>query len=353
MKLSIISFTENGMRLSKRIAEVFPEADPALFSKHRDSADGDLRVRFVESSVGEWAGAQMRERNALLFIGACGIAVRAVAPYLTDKLHDSPVLVMDERGKFIIPILSGHVGGANELALVLAEKTGAGPVITTATDIHGTFAVDVFAKKNSLWIENKEGIARVSSRALAGKPVRISVEPGHLDMEEEPPEEVLLLPYPPGLPVDAAVVSSKEGIDAALFLRPKEYVIGMGCKKGKEPDLVEALIRQTLDALHISRGQIFALASITQKKEEPGLVLWCRKEGVPFFTYTAEELKGVQGGFQHSSFVKEKMGVDNVCERAAVKACGPGGKLVYGKCARDGMTIAVAKREWKVTFHEK
>ena len=106
-------------------------------------------IRYVEEGMGEWAGKQMAEKHTLLFIGACGIAVRAIAPYITDKLHDSAVLVMDEGGNYIIPILSGHVGGANEIAVKIAVEIGAVPVITTATDINGKFAVDLFAKRNS------------------------------------------------------------------------------------------------------------------------------------------------------------------------------------------------------------
>lgn len=112
----------------------------------------------VQESVSVWAGEQMAAHHALVFVGACGIAVRAIAPWITDKLHDSPVLVMDEQGQYVIPLLSGHVGGANELAVRLAGELGAVPVITTATDLHGSFAVDLFAKRNDLWIHNREGL---------------------------------------------------------------------------------------------------------------------------------------------------------------------------------------------------
>ena len=125
----------------------------------------------VQESVSVWAGEQMAAHHALVFVGACGIAVRAIAPWITDKLHDSPVLVIDEQGQYVIPLLSGHVGGANELAVRLAGELGAVPVITTATDLHGSFAVDLFAKRNDLWIHNREGIARVSAKILAGEKI--------------------------------------------------------------------------------------------------------------------------------------------------------------------------------------
>lgn len=351
MKLSIISFTGNGINLSERIAKELVEIEVTLFTKCTVS-EKDERVLIVNQSIGEWAKKQMKEKNVLLFIGACGIAVRAIAPYLTDKLHDSPVLVTDEKGRYVIPILSGHMGGANELARYIAGKIGADPVITTATDINRKFAVDVFAKKNGLFIVNKDGIAKVSSKILAGEPVTISVEPGHVQKGSHLPDGVHIVSYPPGQRVDIVVTSQEREFDTAILLKPREYVIGMGCRRGKEADKIEDLIMRSMDVLGISVTQILALSSIEQKRDEQGFIAWSRKENLPFITYTAEELQKVKGNFRKSAFVKDKVGVDNVCERAALKACEPEGRLVYEKRAEDGMTIAIAKREWRVVFDE-
>ncbi|MCM1427450.1 MAG: cobalamin biosynthesis protein [Eubacterium sp.] len=304
----------------------------------------------------------MQDKNALLFIGACGIAVRAVAPYISDKLHDVPVLVMDEMGSYVIPILSGHMGGANKLALCLAKEMGAEPIITTATDIHGKFAVDLFAKKNHLFIENKNGIAAVSAKVLAGEEITISMEPryekdskkrGSGVVEESrltdrdcPPQGVRLVSYPPKELVDVIVTSGGDDFGAAVLLRPREYVIGIGCKKGKSAEEIEDLLIRQMKEAGISTEQVFVLASVSNKRNEQGIVAWCRKEGLPFLTYSAEELQKVEGDFAHSDFVESKVGVDNVCERAALKACGEDGKLILGKYAENGMTIAIAKRGW-------
>lgn len=361
MKLSVISFTKNGRRFGEKLAARLADKDfketeeIVLYTKCSAAAeqDGAHPVIPVEESIGEWAGKQMRENNALLFIGACGIAVRAVAPHITDKLHDSPVLVMDERGDYIIPVLSGHMGGANEIALKIAERIGAVPVITTATDLNGMFSVDLFAKKNGLSILNKEGIAKVSSKVLAGKQITVSVETGHISENCRVPEGIQIVPYPPVQAVDVLITKKESGSPAALVLKPKEYVIGMGCKKGKEPERVEAFIEQTLNAAGILKEQCMALASIEQKKDEQAFLQWSRKYRFPFYTYTAEQLQEVKGSFHGSAFVKDSVGVDNVCERAALKACGEKGELICEKHAQDGMTIAVAKREWSVAFDEE
>ena len=171
MKISVISFTKTGKQLAERIRESMDGEDETviLYTKcsrkktvqtaknsgdvttqtfggipNKDSnvpTDNTGDTIAVQESVSAWAGEQMAAHHALIFIGACGIAVRAIAPWIMDKLHDSPVLVADEMGKYVIPLLSGHVGGANELAVRLAGALGAIPVITTATDLHDSFAM--------------------------------------------------------------------------------------------------------------------------------------------------------------------------------------------------------------------
>ncbi len=354
MKLSVISFTENGKQLSESIVKLLErELEIKLYTKCEAGIKDDIYsdILFVKKSVGDWAKERMQEQNALLFIGACGIAVRAVAPFLTDKLHDVPVLVMDEKGKYVIPILSGHMGGANDLANHIAEKTGAEAVITTATDLNKKFAVDLFAKRNSLYIANKDGIAKVSSKVLAGKEITMSIEAGYEIIGGE--SGIRFVPYPPTGVVDVVVTSEDNMFDTSLLLKPREYVIGIGCKKGKKANEIDDFILKAIKKKGISIMQIFALSSISQKRDEQGIVEWCRKEGIPFLTYTAEDLREVNGTFTKSMFVKDQVGVDNVCERAAVKACGEDGKLILPKVAENGMTIAVAKREWKVCFDEE
>ncbi|MDD6493001.1 MAG: cobalt-precorrin 5A hydrolase [Firmicutes bacterium] len=353
MKLSIISFTQNGIVLSKNIAKILDGTEYALYTKCQACCREEQTVQFITQSVGEWAKEQFEERNALLFIGACGIAVRAIAPHITDKLHDSPVLVMDEKGEYVIPILSGHVGGANELAVSLAEKIGAKPIITTATDIHNQFAIDLFAKKNGLTIVNKDGIAKVSSKVLSGKLITMSIEQEHFEKNCKLPREIELVEYPPLKKVDVVISSENRESDAMLLLGPKEYAVGIGCKKGKETEKIEDFIMSHLQRAGIIPMQVFGMASIDVKRDEPGLLAWSRKEKIPFITYAAEELRSVKGDFHRSEFVKEQVGVDNVCERAAMKMCEPEGRLIYEKHAEDGMTIAIARREWRVHFDEE
>ena len=383
MKVSIISFTLKGIELSLKIKKAFSgetEEDLCLYTKcshaekslterkltEKNLAEKDLvesGLFYVEQPLTEWTGEQMKEHRSLLFIGACGIAVRAIAPFLTDKLNDMPVLVMDEQGRFVIPVLAGHVGGANELAVSLAERMGSTPVITTATDLNHCFAVDLFARRNALHIVNKDGIAKVSSRILAGEEVTMAVEEGHLREEAQTlrgrrvsrktniPDGIRLVSTES--PVDILVAPASYGHGRLLTLRPKEYVIGIGCKRGKAAEQIDHFVNRALKESGISMEQVAVFASIDRKKDEEGILWMSSHYGIPFVTCSAEELQQVEGNFHASEFVKSQVGVDNVCERAALRFSGPGGTLITGKQAEDGITAAIAKRRWSVSFDEK
>ena len=352
----------------------------ALLTQKKESAavsENQCTIQ-IEASLTEWTGEQMAAHRALVFIGACGIAVRAIAPWVTDKLHDSPVIVMDEQGQHVIPLLSGHVGGANELALRLSEAIGAIPVITTATDLHGSFAVDLFAKKNDLWIHNKEGIAKVSAKVLEGEEITMCVRTGHIETCENIPDGIRLCEYPPKEPVDVLVIDNsvsdtveRDSLEqksrsplsvsmeqlqsdvyskAQLILQPKKYVLGVGCKKGTDSAKLEDYLQSILEQQGISIEEITALASIDVKMDETCLLRFSEKHRIPFKTYSAQELQEVPGEFHTSAFVKNTVGVDNVCERSAICAAGDGGRLMLAKQANDGMTVAIAEKIWKVVF---
>lgn len=384
MKISVISFTKTGQQLAERIREnmrgenetiiLYTKCSRKMTVQTAENSEdvtthtlgiipnkgvnvptdntGDTIA--VHESLSAWAGEQMASHHALIFVGACGIAVRAIAPWITDKLHDSPVLVMDEQGQYVIPLLSGHVGGANELAVRLARELGAIPVITTATDLHDSFAVDLFAKTNDLWICNKEGIARVSSKVLSGEEITMSVQTGHLAADEDIPTGIWLCAYPPAEKVDVLIADGTEEIfrkeSAELLLQPKKYILGVGCKKNTDSAKLDSFLKKILDEQGIVIEQIAALASIDVKKEERCLLEFSEKYRIPFWTYTAQELQAVPGEFHSSEFVKSQVGVDNVCERAAMKAAGADGRICRAKQAQDGMTVAIAEKAWKVSM---
>lgn len=179
MKISLICFTERGFQTEKRIAKILKDREysvcPYVMGRYAmQAASMDHEISFApvkEGTLALWAGERFSDSEAIGFIGACGIAVRAIAPYIRDKRTDPAVVVLDEAARFVIPLLSGHLGGANCLAELLAKALKAQAVITTATDVNRRFAVDVFAKAHGLVIDNMTLAKEVSADLLSGEPV--------------------------------------------------------------------------------------------------------------------------------------------------------------------------------------
>ena len=318
MRIKILYFTDKGKALAERLKAGLTDHDAVIVPK-----GAPLAIVCGDAFV---------DNEALVFVGAVGIAVRTIAPLVRDKLKDPPVIAMDENGSFVIPLLSGHVGGANSLAIEIAEAIEAQPVITTATDVSGTFSVDLFAKENELRIANRDGIAKVSSSALEGKPVTICIKD-----------------YPPKEPVDVLIADEEaaEGLKdpAKIVLCPKRYAIGMGCRKDKSYEDLRAFAEEVLSNNGIDINDAGCIATIDVKKDEEGLKRLSQAWRIPLITFEAGMLAKAEGDFSHSDTVLEKVGVDNVCERAAVLAAGKGSQIRVRKTARDGMTIAVAERK--------
>lgn len=367
MEIQVVAFTEGGWSLAHSVFDAW-EGDTIIYRDKQK--DGNLAL---------WVEKGFRKKTAIIFIGAMGIAVRSIAPFLENKLADSPVVVLDEFGCHVIPILSGHVGGANQLARRIASICGGEPVITTATDLNGCFAVDVFAVKNKLNILKKDGIAKVSGKILSGKRASIYIEGySHKDgwiidadgerqrlpeelvwLELEDglhkqkrlclPEELELQQLPEGLCCDIVVSEQEKYLQKALLpLQPKVYALGIGCKKRK---LYKEIIKR-IEELNIKLKEVCYISSIDIKLNEIGIVELSNRNRIEYLTFSAETLKKVEGEFVKSEFVEKQVGVDNVCERAALAAAGEGGELVMRKQAANGITLALAKRKWRVKFDE-
>ena len=202
MILYMTWFSERGREFAARIAELSLSVSYGFWQSRYGGhpAVSKIQIEKEENRVPlsriflEEAFAQ---QFPVIFIGALGIAVRAIAPLIRHKTVDSPVLVLDEAGQFVIPVLSGHLGGANELAQQIAESLHSAAVVTTATDVNGLFAVDVFARKNGLRVCNPEAIRHVSGKLLQGEIIVMAVDPACMSPEEvaelQPPKEVRLI----------------------------------------------------------------------------------------------------------------------------------------------------------------
>ena len=328
MKKAAICFTAYGKAVIEKLnkAAVAKGIEPATAYISMKEADEDGGFIKVTESVEEWAAARFEAHEAIIFAGAVGIAVRAIAPSVKDKLSDSPVIVIDDTGSYVIPILSGHVGGADKIAVTIAELIGAEPVITTSTDLHEAFSADVFARENGLKIRNRDGIRTVSAKAIEGKRVTISVKD-----------------YPPDKPVNIIVADDTDS-EYDLLLSPKKYTVGIGMKKDTDSVRAEEYILRVLKDNAIDMDDVYAVSTIDIKEDEPAIRHICDKYRLPLITFDADLLKKAVGDFSASEFVLNTVGVDNVCERSAVLAAGPGAELIIRKQAENGITLAVAGR---------
>ena len=241
--------------------------------------------------------------DALIFIGALGIAVRMVAPHVESKLSDPAVVCIDERGRHVISVLSGHAGGANELTLRLARLLKAEPIITTATDVNELPSVD--------WLEGlrpfpKDAIKLINRAVLEGR--RVVVTDGQTELE----------------------------------LVPRKLIAGIGCRRGISTEQIACAVEEACRMIEQPIERIDRLASVDVKRNEIGLLEYSARIGRPISFFDVETLRATieRYGLNESAFVRDRIGAGNVCEAAAL-SCVERGRFALTKTKFDGVTVAL------------
>lgn len=329
MKLAMLAFTENGTLLAARLALLLPKSYEISYE------------RCPQNGLHSWTEQHFFSCDALVFIGAAGIAVRAITPFAYKKTSDPAVLVIDECAEFVVPLLSGHIGGANALASSIAKQLCAMPVITTSTDQNGLFAIDSWAVEQGYRIMNPERIKLVSARLLSGKAIRVKSD-FSINVSPELAEQIKITDC---APFDADITINTN-YSAALRLTPPILTLGVGCKKGTTAEALHELFKRLCSDNGIEPNAFCRVCSIDIKAHEAGLIAFCHDIDLPFITFSAQELGAVSGEFSASDFVKRVTGVENVCERSAV--LGSSGTLSIKKQAQNGVTMAVGMAHHKV-----
>lgn len=342
MKVGIVAFSDRGGVLARILLDGLKEygCETTGFLSERHRAEG--LVSF--SDLGTLIGELFPEKDIIIFVGACGIAVRAVAPYVKSKLQDPGVIVVDECGDYVISLLSGHIGRANEYAGIAARILGAEPVITTATDRNGLFAVDAWAVRNQLRVASPEMIREISSRVLSYKKVGFFSE---FLVEGMLPAELTSGAADAGIVVSYRAETKRFPLTCHLI--PMDLVVGIGCKKGKKCSELQDFLNWVFETYGLQTERIGKLTSVSAKEKEEGLCRLAKKLRVPFVTFSPLQLEGAEGSFSASEFVRSQMGVDNVCERSACLGS-DGGRRLVAKQVSDGMTIAVYERRIALRF---
>lgn len=328
---ALLSFSKQGGKTAARIAAALQ----GEYQTEQYAPKGELKAR---------TAALFSRVDALIFVGACGIAVRAIAPLVAAKTSDPAVLVVDETGRYVISLLSGHIGGANALAEKIAAAIGGTSVITTATDVNRRFSVDAWAAAQGLWIDSMP-LAKAFSAAVLEKDL-----PFFADYPVTGDYPAGIFPAERGELGAAVSLRKIQPFSQTLLLVPPVLHLGIGCRRNTPEEKITQAVEAVCRAQDLHPRAIASVSSIDVKADEAGLLAFCAARGIRPRFYPAAVLAAVQGNFSVSPFVKQTVGVDNVCERSAMCTAGADASLLVPKTSRDGVTVAVACEKRRICF---
>jgi precorrin-4 C11-methyltransferase len=355
----ILIFTQHGVGLARRIAEAFEGqvrivAPAKTFSVHRP-AEG---VELYDTSTPDQVGMLFRDGCPLIAIGSVGLVVRLLAPHVRRKDVDPPVVVVDEGGRFVVPVLSGHLGGANALAERIAARIGAVAVVTTATEALGTLPIDRVAAEEGWQIEDLTAVKAVARCLVDGEPVVVVQECGAAAWQHRLAAATATLAIIPRWEAAtpkgyrAGVLISDRQIPQALLqtvaptwaiCRPASLIVGVGAERDVSPEELNAAVEDVLQAYALSPHSVAAVATLDRKAAEEGFRAWLAQRGWPVVSYTAEQLAQVRAIPNPSEVVARAVGTPGVCEPAALLAS-QHDTLLVPKQKHGRVTVAVARQ---------
>lgn len=333
MKIAIISLTKKGYNLSLQLKSIL-DKNPKILSTKLFYKNVKNTIKFL-----------VYEYDAIICIMATGIVIRSVAPFLNSKTKDPAILTIDEEGKFVISLLSGHIGGANSLTRYIANIINAQPVITTATDVNNKLGIDVLSKDLFLKILNPHEIVHFNKAILNNKIVTLETNEENMKflnnyVKSNTLEIHLSLKVNNKLS-DNKIIGKYENHKLEMEIR--DLVVGIGCRRGKSLEDIEKGLNFVLNDLNITKYRISYIASAEIKKNEEGLLELGNKLNKEIKFVDLDQLKLFRNSdIEKSDFVKSKFGIYGVCEPSALIVAGFDSELIYKKTAFNGVTIAIA-----------
>ena len=328
LRVAIICLTRGGIELAMKLRSLLPNMRLYAYKPL------DLQLSNLErfSSLPGLIEKIWFERNALVFIMATGIVVRTIAPFIKDKKADPAVVVLDEKGRFAVSLLSGHIGGANRLAREIADFLGGQAVITTASDVNERPALDLWALERDLYVEDWERLKRLSARIVDGENIKVFTDGVSYKLPEEfvhvkAPEEAQL------------IITNRIMSFPALYLRPRNLVLGIGCNRGTEAEEIEAVVKDVFREWDFSPNSIRNVATVDKKRDEAGLLSFAERYGLNIEFFSPEELNRVKG-IKGSEASMRAIGARGVAEPAAILSARS--SLLIPKQKRGNVTLAAA-----------
>jgi len=326
-KTVIYYITNNGFQVAQSVKELIADAEIVRYKKTE-----------FESN---WSGTKN-----IICIMATGIVVRVIAPLLQDKRTDPAVVVMDEKGEYVISLLSGHLGGANALTRGIADCIGAHAVITTASDVQGKVALDLWAAKENLYVEDYKKLKTLSARIVNGEQIKVRTE--HIFNTGNIPEEFEMVGRKDNADI---IITSRLMENEALYLRPKNLFAGIGCNRGTTKEEIRDMVTETLQREKLAIHSIACIASIDLKGDEQGLLDFAGDEGLDIDFFSKNDLNGavLKHNLAASDAAMAATGAAAVAEPAAILAARKrfhNSTMVIPKEKRGNVTLAIVKAEF-------
>ena len=356
--IAVVAITRRGVETALKIKEALDNAglNSTVYAPKKYNQNG---VVPLDKKLADFIKDTYSTVDALVAVMATGIVIRAVAPLLESKLTDPAVVGVDATGKFVISLLSGHYGGANELSRTIAKGIGGTAVITTASDVTGKQSVDELAKTLHLSIQNPDSLVAVNSAIVNGDRL-VLVLTGDAKIPVEAVSGYEIKKAENGVKAlevindyDAGVIITRQPLSIDKFVKPftilktKTLVVGLGARKDSSVDSIVEAVNLALEQVHVQLASVNSFATVDIKRSSKPMVDAVKQFGAPLEFLSVDALRSLNHKdlSPDSAMVQEKIGVGGVCERAALLVAGKNSKLILKKTKLNGVTVAVAEGE--------
>ena len=346
-KVSVLAITKNGINIGERLKELFPNWDIFVPSK---LSNKNKSITWYSEPTSDKIIELFKNSNALICLFSLGAVIRLIAPYLKDKKTDPAVIVIDDKTNFVISVLSGHIGGANELTQEISEKLNALPVITTAADVNKTIAVDLVGREFGWKIDDETTVTKISAHMVNSEPIGVFQQTGNTKWYKELPKNVTIYDNLEELKksnskahliISDAIIDDELAQESVIY-RPQSLVIGIGLHWDTTKDTIRDGIEYCLEKFNLSSKCIAKLVSIKKPENVQGLIDLGKEMKIPVEYVDREELAEIITP-NPSSTVKAFEGTASVSEAAAIKVSN--GELIVEKQKfPPNLTIAIARK---------
>ena len=346
-KVSVLAITKNGINIGERLKELFPNWDIFVPSK---LSNENKSITWYSEPTSDKIIELFKNSNALICLFSLGAVIRLIAPYLKDKKTDPAVIVIDDKTNFVISVLSGHIGGANELTQEISEKLNALPVITTAADVNKTIAVDLVGREFGWKIDDETTVTKISAHMVNAEPIGVFQQTGNKKWYKKLPKNVTIYNSLEELKksnskaylIISDTIIDNELAQESVIYRPQSLVIGIGLHWDTTKDTIKDGIEHCLKKFNLSSKCIAKLVSIKKPEDVQGLIDLGKEMQIPVEYVNREELAEIITP-NPSSTVKAFEGTASVSEAAAIKISN--GELIVEKQKfPPNLTVAIARK---------